>query len=421
MTIPVHTMTDLLTASGIAVEMAEMQPCELALALLEKGAPIRDKAGNVLQAGKPKGHLPNVQIIFQADPAWSSRFAFCDLRQRVLLDGAPVEDSGEAEVARQLFRVYGMTVATTTVHEAIGWAAARRRSHPVREWLEGLEWDGIERLGSWLVRYCAAANTRLVRALGRAWLIQAVARAMEPGCKADLVLILQGAQGCRKSTTCKVLGGEWFRDSDIDLGSKDRYSSLEGAWIYELGELDAMRKADARALKAFVSSQTDSYRPAYGRNTRDVRRTTVFVGTTNDHEFLVDATGSRRFGAVAVGQCDPEALAEDRDQLFAEALVAYRAGEPWYLDEHAEAERAEQAEQWAPVDSWESAISVYIASRPGGVTLADVWTGALGHERTNASRADDMRMATILRRLGFEKLRTVVEGRREVLWRRQGK
>ena len=418
MTIPISQIRELLEADGVQPTMADA-PGELAMALLEKAPPIRDKQGNILQNGKPKGHLPNVQIVFEHDPLWAARFAWCELRQRVLLDGRPVEDSDEAEVVRQLARIYSLTTTTPTVHEAIGWAAARRRSHPVREWLERLEWDGRERLGDWLIRYCRAQDSRLVRAIGRAWIIQAVARAMKPGCKADLVLILQGLQGCRKSTTCKVLGGEWFRDSDIDLGSKDRYSSLEGAWIYELGELDAMRKADARALKAFVSSQTDSYRPAYGRNTRDVPRNTVFVGTTNDHEFLVDATGSRRFGAVAVGQCDPEALAEDRDQLFAEALVAYHAGEPWYLDDAAENDRAEQAEHWAPVDSWESSIALFISTRSAGVTLADVWKGALDNERINASRADDMRMGQILRKLGCVKVREARDGRREVLWRRE--
>jgi putative DNA primase/helicase len=241
---------------------------------------------------------------------------------------------------------------------------------------------------------------------------------MEPGCKADSVLILKGVQGCRKSTTCSVLGGEWFKDSDIDLGSKDRFSSLEGAWIYELGELDAMRKADARALKAFVSSQIDSYRPAYGRNCVDVPRTTVFVGTTNDAEFLVDATGSRRFWVVEVGQCDPEALEEDREQLLAEAVHAYRAGEQWHLNAEADADRAEQAEKYAPVDSWEGPIVQWMREQYAPFSLADVWTGALDNDRINSSRSDDMRMSNILRRHGYEKSRPWVNGERVTLWKR---
>jgi len=417
MTVPTAKLVELLTGSTDAAYEGPT-PSAMAWALLDKTDPIRDrKDGKVLKEGRPRGTLPNVQIIFSHDPAWSARFSFCELRQRVLMDGRPVSDADEAEVCLQLSRVYSVTVPTAIVHEAVQWAAMRKRIHPVREWLTELEWDGVPRVERWLITYCSAKETPLLRAVGKAWLIQAVARAMEPGCKADAVLILQGIQGCRKSTTCKVLGGEWFRDSDIDLGSKDRYSALEGAWIYELGELDAMRKADARALKAFVSSQVDSYRPSYGRNVRDTPRTTVFVGTTNDHEFLVDATGSRRYLVAEVGQCYPEQLAEDRDQLWAEAVALYRSGEPWYLDAASEAAREEQAETFAPVDSWDTAISSWAKQQHSAFALARVWIDALGHERTNASRADDMRMATILRRHGYAKRREVrADGRREVLW-----
>lgn len=413
------TITPGIMAELLGVEVGPL-PNPTAWALLDKSAPVVDKkTGVVLTEGRPKGTLPNVLIVFQHDAAWARRFAFCELRQRVLLDGEPVEDSDEAEIALQLARVYGLTTTTQVIHEAVGWAAARRSTHPVRDWIEGVEWDGVPRLDTWLTAYCGAADTPLVRAIGRAWLIQAVARAMHPGCKADAVLILQGVQGSRKSTTCKVLGGQWFRDSDIDLGNKDRYSALEGAWIYELGELDAMRRSDARALKAFVSSQIDSYRPAYGRNTRDVRRTTVFVGTTNDHEFLVDSTGSRRYLVVEVGQCLPEELELVREALFAEAAEAYHRGEPWYLDAEIDAVRAEQAHHYEPVDSWDTTIASWSREQFHPFALSRVWIEALGNDRTNASRSDDMRMATILRRHGFEKRREVrADGRREVLWAR---
>lgn len=389
-------------------------------ALLDKSDPVRDrKTGEVLRDGKPKGHLSNVMTVFEHDPAWSDRFSYCDLRQRVLVRGAVVTDAMETDAVLELARTYGMITNVDTIHNAIIWAGDKHRLHPVREWLETLEWDGVQRLSSWLSVYCAAEDTQLTRAMARGWLIQAVARAMKPGCKADSVLILKGVQGCRKSTTCAVLGGEWFKDSDLDLGSKDRFSSLEGAWIYELGELDAMRKADARALKAFVSSQIDSYRPPFGRNCIDNPRTTVFIGTTNDAEFLVDATGSRRFWVVEVGQCDPETLERDRAQLWAEALEAYRGGEQWHLDADSDAERALQAERYAPTDSWESPIASWLTQQLGAITLAQVWQGALGNERVNSSKFDDMRMATILRANGWDKRRgRLPNGSRAVLWER---
>jgi len=313
-------------------------------------------------------------------------------------------DEDEAEVSRLLATTYGLNAPTSVVSEALRWMAAKQRRHPVREWLADLEWDGVPRLDRWLVTYCAAPDTDLVRVMGRAWMVQACARAIEPGCKADAVLILKGVQGCRKSTTCAVLGGAWYRDSDLDLSSKDKYQQLEGAWVYELSEMDAMRRSDARALKAFVSSQTDSYRPSYGRNTQDVPRSTVFIGTTNDEEFLVDPTGSRRYWVVEVGHCDPEALEADREQLFAEAVAAARAGEKWHLPADRELERAKEAERYTPVDSWENAISEWIVNE-NDFTLDELWRRGLGHERSDASKNDDMRMATILRRLGFDKKR----------------
>ena len=315
---------------------------------------------------------------------------------------------------------YGLHTTTQIISEAIRWAAAKQSTHPVREWLATLQWDGVERVDRWLTTYCSAQDTDLVRAMGRAWLVQACARAIEPGCKADAVLVLKGVQGCRKSTTCAVLGGAWFSDSEIDLASKDKYTQLEGVWVYELSEMDAMRRADARALKAFVSSQHDKYRPAYGRNTQEVARSTVFVGTTNDDEFLVDPTGSRRYWVVEVGQCAPEALEADRDQLWAEAAHYAKAGERWHLPVNLDLERAESAEKYAPVDSWESAIAEWVVGEDG-FTLDEVWRKALGNDRSSASRLDDMRMATIVRRLGFDKRRGRTRhgvADRSYVWRR---
>ena len=390
-------------------------------ALLDKSDPSRDKrTGAIIRDGKPKGHLANVQTVFTTDPTWSSAFSRCELRRRVLWNGDVIKDEDEAEVSRMLATSYGLHAETKTISEAIRWAASKRQTHPVREWLADLEWDGVPRVDRWLVTYCAAPDTDLVRAMGRAWLIQACARAIEPGVKADAVLVLKGVQGCRKSTTCGVLGGAWFSDSDIDLGSKDKYAQLEGVWVYELSEMDAMRRADARALKAFVSSQADKYRPPYGRNTQEVPRSTVFIGTTNDDEFLVDPTGSRRYWVVEVGQCSPEALEADREQLWAEAAHYARQGERWHLPAHLDLERAEGAEKYTPVDSWESAIAEWVIGQDG-FTLDDVWRKALGNDRSSASRMDDMRMATIVRRLGFDKRRGRTRhgvADRSYVWRR---
>lgn len=312
------------------------------------------KTGALKAEGKPKGHRDNVQIILERDPYWSRRVYWDELHQRARWDdkvlGAVIEDHDEAEIGLRMHRTYGLSAPTTIIHEALLWKARKDVRHPVREWLGELEWDRVPRLATWAADYLGAEPDPLVAQMARRWMIQAIARAYEPGAKADAVLILQGKQGCGKSTTIAVLGREWYRDTPLDLSSKDRFDSLRGAWIYELAELDSMRRAEAQTLKAFVSSQTDSYRPAYGRNVVDTPRCCVFAGTTNDLQFLQDSTGSRRWWIVPVGQCDVVGLEAVIEQLWAEARDAYYAGEAWHLAKELEEERAVRAEVYELTD-----------------------------------------------------------------------
>jgi putative DNA primase/helicase len=247
--------------------------------------------------------------------------------------------------------------------------------------------------------------------MARAWLIQAVARALNPGCKADTVLILRGRQGSGKSTSLSILGGDWFRDTPIDLASKDRFSALQGAWIYELAELDSLRRAEAQTLKAFVSSQRDSYRPSYGRNTRDVPRTTVFAGTTNDDEFLQDATGSRRWWVIETTTCDAQTLRQDRDQLWAEAVHAYRQGEGWHLDTDLEESRAVMAQRYEVSDPLAAPFELWCDKRHD-FTISEAWS-ALGYLTPPQSR-DGQRLGKLIRQLGLHVAGKVVRNGKRV-------
>ena len=361
-----------------------------------------NKTGAMVKPGEPKGHRDNVQMILAHDPWWADALAYNTLSERVewtQRDGTVlvVEDHHEAEVGLMLARQYGIHVNTKIVSEAVSWAAHRHTYSPVADFLTALEWDGVERISSWCSRYLGAPDDRVTQAMGRAWLIQAVARAMQPGCKADTVLIMRGPQGSGKSTSLSILGGDWFRDTPIDLASKDRFSALQGAWIYELAELDSLRRAEAQTLKAFVSSQRDSYRPSYGRNTRDVPRTTVFAGTTNDDEFLQDATGSRRWWVIETTACDAPALREDRDQLWAEAVHVYREGESWHLEQDLEADRAIVAQQYEVSDPLAAPFEIW-CDKLHDYTIAEAWS-ALGHLNPPAPR-DGQRVGKLIQRLG---------------------
>lgn len=226
------------------------------------------------------------------------------------------------------------------IRDAVDMAMLEHIRHPVREYLESLVWDGKERLETLFITYLGAEDSLYTRAVTRAALIGAVARIMSPGCKHDHMLVLVGPQGCRKSTTLAKLGREWFSDSLFTMQGKDAYEQLQGYWIIELGEMAAARKSEVEQIKSFISKQSDNYRAAYARRTQDHPRQCAFFGSTNDDEFLRDATGARRFWPVVVDNTGrkmaDQLTGEVVDQIWAEALIAYKSGENWYLSEEAE-------------------------------------------------------------------------------------
>lgn len=232
---------------------------------------------------------------------------------------------------------------------------------PIREYLDGLKWDGVPRIDQWLTRYCGADDTALNQAFGRKWLVAAVRRVREPGCKFDFMLVLEGPQGQGKSSLLKILAGgdENFSDAEIiGDGKKEQQEAVQGIWIYEISELEGMSKHDVTAIKLFLSKTHDKARPAFGRARVDRARRCVFAGTTNDEGYLRDPTGNRRVWPVKTTKrlFELEAVAQDRDQLWAEAAAAEATGEPLAIP--MELWSAAGIEQQARVtqDAWEDLI-----------------------------------------------------------------
>jgi predicted P-loop ATPase len=286
--------------------------------------------------------------------------------------------------------------------------------HPVLDYLDGLRWDGVERLNAFLTRYAGVQETELAQAFGRKTLIAAVRRVRQPGCKFDACLTLEGPQGCGKSSLIHALAGDaWFTDCvPVGADPKTVLEQTAGVWIVELAELAGIRKSDAEHVKTMLSRQSDRARLAYGRLTSDVPRQFIFIGSVNIGEFLRDESGNRRFWPVRVGTINVPLLTRDRDQIWAEAAYFEAQGENLELPRELWAAAAvEQAERSA-IDPWEPILERMFGNRLGFVATDDIWS-ALGINTDRQNGAVGQRVTAIMRRLGFRKVRPTIAGERQ--------
>lgn len=359
--------------------------------------------------GKVIPNLRNVLIALRNDPSIRNCFAFDEMERVVMFDGEPLTDVGVTGVQEYL-QIEGLPrVSFDTVYQAIGKYATERAFHPVREYLDSLEWDGQFRLNGWLTTHCMAEDTPYTQGVGAAFLVSAVARIFKPGCKVDTMMILEGEQGARKSTAARILGGKWFSDAlpPVQKGEKDLSQHLRGKWFVEIPELASMRKAEDEALKSFIARPIEVYRPPFAR--LDVRepRQCVFIGTTNKAQYLRDETGSRRYWPVRVGMIDTDALELDRDQLFAEAVFRYRLGEQWWPDDTlADLAKAETDARYEE-DPWQARIEQHLSMLDAEqTTVNELLSMALAIPTSQIGTSHQRRVTAILKRMGWEQRRT---------------
>ncbi len=346
--------------------------------------------------GQIKNTLTNIAIILRHDPNLQS-IVFNQFKNMIDVIGQlpwrqvkPGWGDADLACAKMYFeRIYGIWSPTKFKDALLGVVSSERVYHPVKEYLDGLSWDGVERLDTLLIDYLGAEDTPYVRAVTRKTLVAAVARIYEPGIKFDSILVLNGPQGIGKSTFFARLGREWYSDSLAisDMKDKTAAEKLQGYWILELGELAGIRKMDVETVKSFVTRTDDKYRHAYGVNVESHPRSCVIVGSTNsDGGFLRDITGNRRFWPVRVlgdGKYKPWDLI-DVDQIWAEAIEWYRLGEELFLKGELAEEAVSQQRDAMEADDREGLVAEYLET-----LLPEDWEGMDLYQRRNFLSGSD--------------------------------
>ena len=375
------------------------------------------------------GWASNISLIFEHDDQFRGGLSYCDFSYRIIkrrdllphVEAGEWTDSDTSAAMIWMARAYGFEPGDQKLAHALVTEAKKNRFHPVREYLESLTWDKKPRLDHWLADvYESSAAPEYLKAAGSKFLIGAVARIFRPGCKMDNVLILEGVQGLRKSTSVQRLFGDWFSDAPIPLGDKDSYQNIQGVWCHELAELDSFNKAESTTAKNFFTQTRDRYRPSYGHRAEDFPRQTVFVGTTNQDEYLKDYTGNRRYWPVRCAVVNLHLIDQNRDQLWAEAVARYRAHEPWWITSDAERQLFEAEQDGRlQIDPWHYPIEDYLHSVSlQHVTSADILSNAIEKDPAHVTRADQNRISPIMKSLGWEhkKKRVTIKGDKVPRW-----
>jgi predicted P-loop ATPase len=424
---------DILAAAARAAERAAntSAPADWQAALLRDDR--RQVLPNIANAAHALRHAPELAGLLAFDEMAVLpllRRPVPDSRATASTEPRPLKDA-DVTAAAEWMQSNGLPrIGRETVQQAVDLVARENGFHPVRDYLDGLTWDGKPRLRIWLSYYLGAKSPNLfadeaatgagnlppvyLDKIGTMFLVGMVARIMQPGCKLDYLPVLDGPQGVRKSGACAVLGGRWFSDSLPDLGSGDlvRLSQhLRGKWLIEIPEMSAFSRAEAAALKAFLTRTEERYTPKYGRQEVIEPRACCFIGTTNESAYLRDGTGNRRFWPVTVVRCDTDALARDRDQLFAEAVHLFRRGAQWWPDADFERDHIEREQEGRFVaDEWESMIAEAVAAMDK-TTVGEV-AEKLFISRDKLGTAEQRRIAAALLRLKW----TMRRGARGIRW-----
>lgn len=350
--------------------------------------------------GRPEKTIDNALIVLENDPMLKSKIAFDEFSNRGLVLGQlpwdtrnkrrDWSDADDAGLRHYMEKVYEITGKDRLI-DATTLCAKKHTINDVQDYLKPLVWDGVERLDTLLIDYLGAADEPYTRKVTRKAFTAAVARALVPGIKYDWVLILAGPQGIGKSTLLRVMGRHWYSDSLTSFDGKEASEMIQGTWINELGELSSLNKSETNTVKQFLSRMEDIYREPFGRRTGRYPRRCVFFGTSNEGEFLRDATGSRRFWPVTLMVDEPKKsvfddLESEVDQIWAEAKISFENGEKLHLNVDEEQLAKEQQEKYKETNAKEGIILGFIEKKVPEdwqkrtlIQRMAFWSGDFGH------------------------------------------
>jgi putative DNA primase/helicase len=370
-----------------------------------KAAAVSAPAFEVDKTGAPRRNIRNLKTALSA---LDVSLAYDEFAMVGMINGEPSKDSVVNKLLFEIEEKWDVQFPKDYFFNAIDTTAREKSYHPVRDYLNGLEWDGVTRLDSFLIKHCGAADTEITRAVTSKWMIGAVRRIFSPGCIMRTVLILEGEQWIGKSSIFRILAtrNEWFLDElSLDGIGRDILPQVMGKWIVELPELDAMRKAAVTAVKKNISQTTDRGRLAHARYATELPRQFIYGGTTNKKEYLNDPTGATRFWPVEIFRVDFKNLTGDVDQLWAEAVSREREGESHELDADQRTKIKEIQDEKSISDPWQDLISNLLSDESGEIFNCKIRGETLfafldvKKERQNQALLE--RLGAIMSSLGF--------------------
>ena len=378
------------------------------------------------RTGQAYPHVANVLVVLAHDPMLAGMVGYNEFEEEPQIRRAPPAiNPGDMDAAgpyprafrhadvvaitAYIQRAYLARAGQQIVEDGLRTDAERHRFHPVREWLDSLQWDGTRRIDTWICKAFGAPDTDYTRAVSAKILLASVRRVRRPGFKFDEMPVFEGLQGAGKSRTVRRLyGDDWFTDSmPADLTSKDGAQAVLGIWCVEFAEIEHLIRTDPETLKAFLSRPVERFRPPYARAFMKRGRECVFIGTTNASDYLRDTTGNRRIWPIACEWADEDWVKENRDQLWAEASMREASGEILWLEEDAKAEATEMQAERLMEDVWSEKIRAYLkdqrSSFAAHVTIPGVLSMGLGIDAARMDKRAEMRAATVLAREGLIK------------------